>query len=102
MLVVEDPGVGGEDVLKIIFNVDPESLAADEDGVNDRGAVPGLGMTDEQPVTFADCCGAYGVLHGVVIDGDLAMIEIAAQIGPVVQCIGAGFAKLAFRQGSVS
>lgn len=47
MIVVQDPGVGGEDVLEIFFNIDFEALAAEEDGVNDCGAVPGVGMSDE-------------------------------------------------------
>lgn len=55
-------------------------------------------MSDEQPVLFTDSCGSDRILHCVVFDGDLAVIEVAAQAGSVVQGIGAGFAELAFGQ----
>ena len=48
-------------------------------------------MSDEQPVLFTDSCVSDRILHCVVFDGDLAVIEVAAQAGSVVQGIGAGF-----------
>ena len=59
-------------------------------------------MADEQPVLFADGGGPDGVLHGVVINGRLPMLEVTAEVCPMVQRVGAGFAQLAFRKGPVS
>ena len=66
MIVPSYAGVDGEDFREIIGDIDLEALAADEDGVKNRGAFAGLGMPDEQPVLFTDGCGSDRVFHGVL------------------------------------
>jgi len=67
-------------------------LAANEDGVKDGSAITGLRMTYEEPVLFANDGWAYCVFHAVVVDGSTAVVEVCAEVLPVVECIVAGFA----------
>ncbi len=98
LIVIGNPSVDGEDFLKILRDVDFQPLAADEDGVQDGRAVPGLWMADENRVFLADC----GRPDGVVIDGDLAVVDVLAQGTPLIDCVVTGFAQLALGQHSVS
>ena len=45
------------------------ALAGNDDRVDDRGALAGVGVTDEQPVFLADGRGADGIFDEVVVEG---------------------------------
>ena len=74
MIVFKASGVDGKYVLEVFCRVDVQALTTDEDRVKDGGAFPGLWMSNEQPVLFANGGRAYGILHGVVVDGNLVVV----------------------------
>lgn len=54
-------GQAGEDVAQVGLGVDAPAAATFDQCVDDRAALPGVGVADEQPVLLADRCGANGV-----------------------------------------
>ena len=61
----------------------------------------GIGVTNEQPILFADSGGANGVFDEVVIDLDLTVFAVTRQAFPLIQGLGAGDTETGFGQGAV-
>ena len=56
----------GEDVAQISERLDPVALVGVYHRAEDRGALPGVGMTVKEPVLFSASGGADGVFATVV------------------------------------
>jgi hypothetical protein len=59
-------GQAGEYIAKILEWIQTPPPAVFNDGVNDRAALAGIGVADEEPVFLADGSGANGIFHEVV------------------------------------
>ncbi len=82
-----------EDVAEVSKRILAVAAARDDERVDDRGALSGVGMTNEEPVLFADGRGANGVLDRVVIEFGLPVTHMSAQWFPVVEEVIAGLAE---------
>ena len=67
--------------------IDAVVLAVLHDGVDNGGTLSCLGVSDEEPVFHTEFTGAHGSLGGVVIDASVRIIDIAAELDPVVEGI---------------
>ncbi len=74
------------------------ALTGDHDGVNDGGALSGVGMSDKQEVLFAQSRGADGVFLKVVVDFGNTVLEVGHQLRPLPERIGACLAQGGLRQ----
>ena len=72
----------GEDVAQIGLGVDAATAAAFDDGIKDSAALTGFGFADELPVLFSKGSWADRIFHEVLIDLDVAVIEVDAERGP--------------------
>jgi hypothetical protein len=100
------PGVGGggqgvnleiggdgqfvEEPVEIRPGVDAPPQAAAQQAVEDGGTLPGSHVADEQPVLAAEGAGANGVFDTVVVDGDVAILEIDLQRVPLAEGVEDG------------
>ena len=50
VVLVGHPGQPGEDVLQVRQRVFPMAFAGDDERVQDRGALAGVGVADKEPV----------------------------------------------------
>ena len=87
-----------EHITDIRERLNPVTLAGDDEGVDDRGALAGVGVTDEQPIFLTDGRGADGVFDEVVVEPGLAVLEVGGQRRPVIEQIGAGLAEAGLGQ----
>lgn len=102
-------GEAGEHVAQVGERVYASAAAAFDDGVEDGSALPGVGGSDEHPVFLADGGGADGVFDEVVVDLYSPVLGKGAELRPLVEGVGDGFAEGAlgevfgaeFVQGSV-
>ena len=92
-VLIGHPGQAREDVLDVDEGVDPVPLAGDDDGVNDSGAVSGLGMTNEHPVFLPDRRGSDRVFDQIIVETRAAVVAMHRQDAPVIKQIGAGLAQ---------
>ena len=77
-------------MAQISFRVEPIGLGGFQNGEdNHAGLGPGLGIAEE-PVFPPDHNGADRVLHLVVADFNLAVVEERAKVLPLVQGVGNG------------
>ena len=84
-------------MVQVSLWVQPVGLSGLQQG-KDRGTGVGTGLgVAEQPVLPADDNRADGVLHLVVADFDLAVVEERAKVLPLVQGVCDGFLQLACR-----
>ena len=84
-------------MAQISFRVEPVGLGGFQNGKDDHAGIgPGLGIAEE-PVFPTDHNGADRVLHLVVADFNLAVVEERAKVLPLVQGGGNGFLQLAGR-----
>ena len=84
-------------MVQISLRVQTVGLGGFQQG-EDRGAGVGAGLgVAEKPVLPTDDNRADGVLHLVVADFDLAVVEERAKVLPLVQGVGDGFLQLACR-----
>ncbi len=90
-------GVFPEDIAKKFQRLDFQALAGNEDRVQDGRSLSCLRMPYEEPVLLADRHRPDRILHGVVVDRKLAMIQVGREIVPVLELVVAGFAEFAFR-----
>ena len=74
------------------------ALAGDDEGVDDRSAVAGVGMADEEPVFGAELARADGVLDGVGVEPGVAVAQVRGQRGPVAEQIRASLAEAGLGQ----
>ena len=51
-------------------------LAGNDERVNDRGAITGVGVTDEEPVLYAELARTDGVLDRVGIEPGVAVAQV--------------------------
>ena len=75
------------------------ALTRDDDGVNDRGALASIGMTNEEPVLFPDGRGPDGVLDEVIVDTGERVVVVRDEHFPVVQQVRARFPELGLKPG---
>jgi hypothetical protein len=66
-------GQAREHITKIGVRVMTTALATDDERVDDRGAVTGVGMSYEEPVLGAEFARADGVLDGVGVEAGVAV-----------------------------
>jgi hypothetical protein len=86
-------GQAGEYVAEVIVWIMAVTLAAHDERVNDRSAIAGIGMADEEPVLRAEFTGADSVLQRVGIEFGVTVAEVRSQWGPVAEEVGAGLAE---------
>jgi len=88
-------GVGqpGENVSEILKRIDAPAAAAFNDGVEDGTALSGVSIAKKEPVFLAQCCGANGIFHQVVVDFYASILEVDTQEAPVGEGVIDGFAK---------
>ena len=94
-------GHGGEplqDVGEVGFGVVAVAADALNQGVNDGAALAGGFAADEEPVLLADGSGADAVLNPVVVDLELALIDVEGELVPEGEGVVDGFAQGAFGQ----
>ena len=94
-------GHGGEplqDVGEVGFGVVAVAADALNQGVNDGAALAGGFAADEEPVLLADGGGADAVLNPVVVDLELALIDVEGELVPEGEGVVDGFAQGAFGQ----
>ena len=71
---------------------DPVTATAFDDRVNDRAAFSGIGVTEKEPVLFAQSGWADCIFNEISIDLDLGFFEIDLQGLPLSQRVVEGFA----------
>jgi hypothetical protein len=91
------PGEKGNTAVGVALTL-RRSAAALDDGVEDRAAVTGLSIAQEQPVLLSDGGRPNGIFHEVVVDLNSALFEINTQERPVGERVIDGLAKSAARQ----
>ena len=64
--MVGHPGQAGEHVAEVGEGILAVTLAGDDEGVDDRRALAGVRMTDEEPVLLADRGGPDGVFYSEI------------------------------------
>jgi hypothetical protein len=62
-LAVGHVGQASEHVAKISKGIESAAAAVFDDGVDDRAALAGIGIADEEPVFLADGRGTNGVFY---------------------------------------
>src|ERR1700685_3349134 len=77
VVLVRHPGQSGEDVLQIRQGVFSMAFAGDDERVQDRGALPGVGMADEEPVFLADAGRPDRIFDEVIVEAGLAVVQVA-------------------------
>ncbi len=55
------------------------ALAGNDERVEDRGALAGIGVADEEPVLLPDRGGPDGIFNEVVVDPGLAVLEVRGE-----------------------
>src|ERR1043165_1257975 len=79
-----------EDITEVKVRIDTVALAGDDDGVDDRRALSGVGVADEEPVFLSDGGGADGVFDEVVVESHRAVCGDGGERGPLREHVGAG------------
>ena len=92
----------GEQVGEIRERFDPMSFACFQDGVDDRAAVPRVGMANEQPVLGAEFGGPDTLFGEVVVDAHGTVLDVGGEFTPLVRGIGNRFAQQAVAHESVA
>lgn len=62
-------------------------LAGNDERVENRGAVAGVGVPDEEPVLCSELAQADGVLDGVGVELGVVVAQVCGQRGPVAEQI---------------
>ena len=88
----------GQDIAQVGLGVDAPAAATLDERVDDGAALPGVGVSDEQPVFLADGRGPNGVFHKVVVDLDPPVGGVEGEFVPVLERVGHGLAEAAFRK----
>ena len=92
-------GVGwdfGEEIAEVGEGINFVALGALDEAVESGGGVASAFAAGEEPVFASDGQRADGAFGGVVVDGEVAVFEVAGKRRPVVEGVGAGFADGAF------
>lgn len=55
VVLVGHPGQPGKDVLQVGHGILAAAFAGDDERVQDRRALPGVGVADKEPVLFVMC-----------------------------------------------
>jgi hypothetical protein len=86
-------GQASQHVTQIRQRVFAVALAGDDNRVNDRTALAGVGMANEQPVLLSDSRGPNRIFDEVVVQPGLPVVEMGSQRRPLGQQVVAGFAQ---------
>jgi hypothetical protein len=73
----------GEDVPHIGHRVFAVTLARDDQRVEDRRALAGVGVPDKQPVLLSDARGPDRIFDQVIVEATFAMMEMGAERSPL-------------------
>lgn len=92
----------GQDVTEIPVGIVAVALTGDHDRVDDRGALAGIRMADEEEVFLPDRGGPDGVLDQVIVEAGLSMPQVRRQRLPVAQEVVAGLPKERLRPDSLA
>lgn len=90
IVLVGHGGQPGEHVAKVNKGIFAVTQTGDDDRVEDRGALAGVGMTNEEPVFLPDDGWPDGVLHYIGVQPGLAVTQMRGARFPVCQQIIAG------------
>ena len=82
-----------EDVSQVSQRIDATALAGADDRVDDRGAIAGIGMADEEEVLFPYRRWPDGIFHQVVVEPGAAVLAVGDQGVPLVDQVVARFPK---------
>src|ERR1035438_1076297 len=91
-------GQTAEDVTEVNQGIDAAALTGYHDRVDDRGALPGVGVAHEEPIFLPYCGGPDRVFNQVIVEARLAALERPVQRLPVFQEVVASFAHAGLRQ----
>lgn len=91
-------GQSRQDVGEVFSNVNFETAAVFNDGVEDGAFASGLAVSYEQPVFLAKLGWTDGVFYEVVVDLNPTGGEVAFEILPLVESVGDGFSQFASRK----
>lgn len=78
------------------------ALTGDDQRLEDRGALTGFRVPDEQPVLLPDARRAKRIFHQIIIQAGLSMIEMCAEWRPLSEQIVTGFSDQGFGQYAVA
>lgn len=90
-----DVGFGGdskERIAEVGEGVDAVAFGALDKGVVDGGGAASAVVSQEEPVFAANSDSSQSLFGGVVVDVEIAVVEVADERGPVVQRVVHGFA----------
>src|ERR1017187_1062567 len=91
-------GQTAEDVTEVNQGIDAAALTGYHDRVDDRGALPGVGVAHEEPIFLPYCRRPDRVFNQVIVEAGLAALERPVQRLPVFEQGVAGFAHARLRQ----
>ena len=86
-------GEPGDEVAEVFFRIHSVVAGADEQAQEDGGAFARFGAANKHPVLATNGEGADVSFDSVVIDLDLAMIDIGAQIFSLVEKVAHSFTQ---------
>src|SRR5580704_8355604 len=75
VVLVGHPGQPGKDVLEVRERILSVAFARDDQRVEDRRALAGVGVTDEEPVLFSNTGRADGIFDEVIVQPTLAVVQ---------------------------
>ena len=93
VVAVSHAGQAGEHVAQVNRRIFAVALAGDDQRVNDRRALAGVGMADKQPVLFTNGRGADGAFHQVIVDAGLSVAHMSRQRVPLVEQVRTSLAQ---------
>ena len=92
----------GEQVFQESQGILAMTLTGHDQGVEDRGALAGVGVTDKQPVLLSDARGTDCVLDEVIVEPRLAKPQMLHQGLPLVEQVIARSAQAGFGPHALS
>src|SRR5271165_1332766 len=90
-------GQAAEDVAEVGHGVDAVALTGDDDRVDDRRALAGVGVADKQPVLLADRRRSDRIFNEVVVETRLAVFQMPGKRLPVFEEVIAGLSEAGLR-----
>ena len=97
VVLIGHPRQTSEYVTHIGERIFAVTLTRDDDRVNDRGALAGVGVPDKKPVFLSDGRRPDGIFDQVVIQTRFAVINVGGECVPVAQQVIARFGQAGLR-----
>lgn len=69
------------------------ALAGDDQGVEDRRALAGVGLPDKKPVLLADVGHSQRLLNEIIVEAAVALMQERREVRPLGEQVVAGLAE---------